>query len=177
MPLSIEVLKPKIKNSLSVSSAFKDGSVIPEIYSAYDQNVSMPLNWSKGPEQTQSYAILMEDPDAHGEPLPFAHWVAWNIPAEVTALQEGLPANGQLQDPQGMKQGANTKGEIGYMGPRPPKGDLAHKYHIQVFAVDRKLDLPIGADRDDVLEALKGHVLSMGELKGNFKRPEHPTKP
>lgn len=177
MPLSIEVLKPKTKNLLTVSSTFKDGSLIPDMYSAYDQNISMPLKWSKGPRQTQSYAILMEDPDAHTDPLPFTHWVAWNIPSEVTALEEGLPAAGHLQDPQGMRQGANTKGEIGYMGPRPPKGDPAHKYHIQIFAVDTKLDLPIGADKDEVLKALKGHVLSMGELRGNFKRPEHPIRP
>jgi phosphatidylethanolamine-binding protein (PEBP) family uncharacterized protein len=76
-----------------------------------------------------------------------------------------------------MWQGPNTSGSIGYRGPRPPAGDPPHHYHVEVFALDRKLDLPPGSDRDKVLAAAQGHALASGELVGTFKRPEHPSRP
>jgi Raf kinase inhibitor-like YbhB/YbcL family protein len=103
--------------------------------------------------------------------------VAWNIPAETTSLREGLQKQDRLEDPSGMRQGPSTSGQIGYRGPRPPAGDPPHHYHVQIFAIDRPLDLPPGAGRDDVLAASKGHVLASGELVGTFKRPDHSAHP
>jgi hypothetical protein len=65
--------------TLSVSSnAFSQNGSIPIAYSSYDQNASTPLRWTRGPQGTQSYAILAEDPDAMATPLPVVHWVVWN---------------------------------------------------------------------------------------------------
>jgi len=164
---------------LTVSStAFGQGQAIPAVHSSYDQNASPPLGWTAGPRDTQSYAILTEDPDAKITPVPVVHWVAWNIPASVTALREGLETLDLLQDPLGMRQGPNTAaGSVGYKGPRPPEGDPAHHYHFEVFALDRMLNLHVGATREDLVKAMSGHVLAKGELTGLFKRPEHPAKP
>ncbi|MDQ6663285.1 MAG: YbhB/YbcL family Raf kinase inhibitor-like protein [Acidobacteriota bacterium] len=159
------------------STSFRDGGTIPTPHSSYDQNASPPLQWTTGPAGTQSYAILMEDPDAKTTPLPVIHWVVWNIPASATSLREGLETLDRLEDPDGLRQGVNSSGTVGYKGPRPPVGDLAHQYYIEVFALDRKLDLQYGAKRDDVLGALQGHVLAIGQLKGLFVRPDHPVKP
>jgi phosphatidylethanolamine-binding protein (PEBP) family uncharacterized protein len=61
---------------------------------------------------------------------------------------------------------ADSVGAVGYRGPRPPAGDPPHHYHVQVFALDRLLELPAGSNRDEVLAAMKGHVRARGELVG-----------
>jgi Raf kinase inhibitor-like YbhB/YbcL family protein len=177
--LAINLLRIAAKAPLVVSStAFRQGEVIPVLYSSYDQNASPPLGWTEGPHGTQSYAILTEDPDASTTPLPVVHWVVWNIPASVTALREGLESLDRLKDPMGLRQGPNTaSGNVGYKGPRPPEGDPPHHYHFEVFALDKMLDLHAGANREDLVQAMSGHVLAKGELIGLFKRPKHPVRP
>ncbi|MCQ4163898.1 YbhB/YbcL family Raf kinase inhibitor-like protein [Tahibacter harae] len=159
------------------SAAFGDGQPIPLKHSAYDQGASFPLSWSAGPAGTRSYAIILEDPDVTRPPKPVIHWIAWNIPADVSALREGLPPQDRLTDPDGLRQGPNTPGRTGYYGPRPPAGDTPHRYHTQVFALDRMLDLPAGADREALLAAMRGHVLAKGVLVGTFARPAEPKRP
>ena len=53
---------------------------------------------------------------------------------------------------------------------KPPEGDPPHHYHFQVFALDRELDLPHGASRAELLEAMQGHVLAKGQLVGTYQR-------
>ena len=84
--------------------------------------MSPPLRWSAVPG-AKSYLLVMEDPDA--KPItPFVHWVAWNIPAGTTSLPEGLQEQHRLKEPDGMMQGATSRGSIGWMGPKPPPGDV-----------------------------------------------------
>jgi Raf kinase inhibitor-like YbhB/YbcL family protein len=135
------------------------------------------LQWTAGPQGTQSYVLLMEDPDAKSTPLPVIHWVLWNIPANVTSLREGLEPLDRLEDPMGLRQGGNSMRTVGFKRPRPPAGDDAHHYHVELFALDRQLTLHPGANRHDVLKAMQGHVLATGELKGLFARPASPVKP
>lgn len=173
VPIALERPETAADGELAVSSpAFAEAAAIPVVYSEYEQGVSFPLSWTEGPEGTKSYALIMEDPDA-AMPKPFVHWVAWNIPGDVTSLREGLQEQDLLDDPEGLRQGVTSRGSIGYLGPRPPAGDPAHVYHVQVFALDTVLDVPItGANRDDLLGALEGHVLARGELTGSFARPD-----
>jgi len=178
VPIAFQRAETDTQGKLEVSSpAFRDGAAIPAMYSEYEQGASMPLRWTAGPAGTQSYVVIMEDPDSKKVPTPVIHWVAWNIPPDVTALREGLQRQEQLTDPAGMRQGPNSAGSLGYRGPRPPAGDPPHHYHVQIFAVDGRLDVPVGAARDEVLERISGHVLAKGELVGTFKRPDHPAKP
>ena len=122
-------------------------------------------------EGAKSYVIICDDPDA-AKPKPFVHWIAYDVPASVTSLREGLPTEPKLIDPKNVLQGTNSAGSTGYIGPKPPVGDPAHNYHFQVFAVDLpSLGLEPGAKRDEVLEAIKGHVISKGEIIGLFQRP------
>jgi Raf kinase inhibitor-like YbhB/YbcL family protein len=177
-PLAIARPETKCARRLTVTStAFKNGAALPPIYSAYEQDNSFPVAWSGAPTETASYVLIMEDPDSRKPPVPVIHWVAWNIPPRSTGLREGLEKQDRLEEPAGMRQGPSTSGQVGYKGPRPPAGDPPHHYHLQIFALDRALDLPAGADRDEILGAVKGHVLASGELVATFKRPDRPSKP
>jgi len=177
--LAIKLPEAVTNSSLTVSStAFAQGGTIPDRYSSYDQNASPPLRWTPGPPGTQSYAILAEDPDASTTPLPVIHWVVWNVPGGVSELREGLESLDRLEDPMGLRQGLNTAaGSVGYKGPRPPDGDPPHHYHFEIFALDQMLNLRAGADREDLVKAMRGHVLAKGELIGLYKRPECPVRP
>ena len=170
--LAIHRSETKTSQHLEVNSgAFSGGDTIPPEFSDYERGQSFPLAWSEGPIGTRSYALLVEDPDVKRARTPFVHWVVWNIPARRTNLRAGVPMRRNLDDPAGALQGATSTGSLGYFGPRPPAGDHAHHYHVQVFAIDRVIDLPEGAGRDDLVRAIGGHVLASGELVGTFERP------
>jgi Raf kinase inhibitor-like YbhB/YbcL family protein len=157
--------------TLTVSSpAFKDGQPIPEEHTDYGKGKSIPLSWSDLPPRTRSVAIVMDDPDAKTA-RPFVHWVIYNIPAGTTSLEAGLPTKPRLDAPKGALQGSNSKGSTGYFGPRPPKRDPPHHYHIKVYALDQELTIEPGSDEDTLLKATKGHVLGQGELTGTVQKP------
>ena len=173
VPLAAKRLDARARVTL-VSSAFRDNGMLAAKYSEYADGVSPPLSWSSVPG-AQSYAVIVEDPDA--KPYqPFVHWLAWNIPVGVTALPEGLQEQPRLTEPEGVLQGRNTRGSTGWYGPRPPVGDKAHRYHFQIFALDTKLDVPFGADREQLVEAMKGHVLAQGTLVGQYAQKVKPPK-
>ncbi len=154
--------------ALQVSSpAFENGGPIPELFTAYGENVSPPLSWSAGPEGTVSYAVIMEDPDVAEDP-PFVHWMLYNIPAPVTRIPKGVPQAPQVPQPPDSLQGRNERGSVGYFGPKPPPEDPAHHYHFQIFALDTELKVTAPLTRDELLKAMEGHVLATGELVGTY---------
>jgi Raf kinase inhibitor-like YbhB/YbcL family protein len=138
---------------------------IPLINTGYGKDISPQVSWSKGPAGTESYLLIMEDGTAGMDRKGVLHWLAFNIPATVTSLQEGIK-----QLPEGMVMGAGQRGDLVYQGPHTPAGYTFH-YAIQVFALDKKLDLTTGASRDSVWEAMNGHVLAKGDVIGLFVGP------
>lgn len=168
--IALDLVEARDPKAIAVRSAFRANQPIPLQYAADGDNASPALEWDDRPMETKSYVVIVDDPDADN-PKPFTHWVAYDIPAGTTKLREGLPGTPILQSPNGLKQGANSMGSIGYAGPKPPVGDPAHHYHFQVFALDvDTLGIDPGATREDVLKAMSGHVLSKGELVGTFAR-------
>jgi Raf kinase inhibitor-like YbhB/YbcL family protein len=151
------------------SSAFKDGDPIPEEYTAYGKGRSIPLSWSELPRGTRSVAIVMDDPDAK-TPRPYVHWLIYNVPANTTSLEPGLPTKPRLDQPKGALQGSTSKHSIGYAGPRPPQGDPPHHYQIRLYALDQELKLDPGADQDTLLKDMEGHILGQGQLVGTVQR-------
>ena len=147
------------------STSFQDGSRIPAKYTCSGANISPQLAWSAPPAATVSLALIVTDPDAPRG--TWVHWVLYNLPAGTRALPEGLPALGQLPD--GALQGRNDFGEIGYGGPCPPPGS-PHHYIFTLYALDAKLNLPVGATRAQVEAAMQGHILASGRLVGLFQR-------
>lgn len=145
------------------SIAFARGQPIPDKYTGQGEDLSPPLQWSGAPAQTQSLALICDDPDA---PVgTFTHWVIYNIPSTTAAFTENVPKIATLTD--GTKQGKNSFGNIGYNGPAPPPGKT-HHYCFRLYALDTVLNLDPGAEKSAVLDAMKGHVLAEGELMGTY---------
>jgi Raf kinase inhibitor-like YbhB/YbcL family protein len=149
------------------SDAFDEGQEIPEENSAYGRNISPRMGWSGLPEGTRSIVLMMEDPDAP-RPKPFVHWLVYNIPRSANGLPPDLGTAPVPAAPEAGVQGRNSTGQIGYFGPKPPKGDPAHHYHFQVFALDQFLALKPGATRQDLLREMNGRVLGKGRLIGTY---------
>lgn len=146
------------------SQAFEDGGMIPEKYTCDDINVSPPLAWGPGPEGTQTYALICDDPDA---PMgTWVHWVLFNLPANIDELPEGVPPERDLES--GAKQGMNDFRKIGYGGPCPPGG--THRYFFKLYALDAGMDLEAGAAKSDLLSAMEGHILAECQLMGKYQR-------
>lgn len=166
--LAMTAVQPTSSERLQVSStSFGDGEAIPALHGQDGHRASPPLTWSGGPEGTRSYALLVEDPDAKS-PTPFVHWLAYDVPGTVTSLPESIAALPKVREPVALLQGANSFGSTGWYGPKAEDVGGAHRYHVQVFALDQTLGLPPGANREEVLAAMDGHVLSVGELIGTF---------
>lgn len=147
-----------------MSSAFASGEAIPELYTCDGSDISPPLEWNFQPSGTMSYAIICDDPDA---PVGnWVHWVIYNIPADSLKLEENLPADSRLSD--GTLQGKNSWGKIGYGGPCPPGG--THRYFFRIYALDTKLDLEPEATKEELLDAMDGHIIEKAELMGTYTR-------
>lgn len=154
------------------SSAFQDGAPIPEKYTGDGDDVSPPLSWTGAPPGTREFALICEDPDAPSAE-PWVHWVVYRIPAGTSELPEDIPAVAQTNGPVNAVQGKNSwpRGRTtGYRGPAPPPGHGVHHYQFKLYALDDELNLQPGATRQQLLEAIQGHVLAAGELIGTYER-------
>ncbi len=147
------------------SSAFQEGGKIPAKYTCEGQDVSPALTWGEPPAGTQSFALIVDDPDAPAG--VWTHWVLFNLPADSRQLPEAIPSQNQLSS--GALQGRNDFGSIGYGGPCPPPGG-PHRYYFTLYALDQPLDLKAGASRRQVLDAIQGHILAQGQLMGTYER-------
>lgn len=155
-----DTIPPEPEVFTLMSSAFENGEPMPGIYSYYGGNKSPPLSWSGAPEGTVSFALIMEDPDGGY----WVHWIVFNIPSDVFELEEGLPIMLTLDN--GAMQGSNSWGGMGYGGPAPPSG--THRYYFRLYALDTMLDLPTGALKYQLVNAMQDHILGEVELMGTF---------
>ena len=144
--------------------AFDQGGSIPARFTCTGENISPALQWGEPPTGTQSFALIMDDPDA---PMGvFVHWVIFNIPASSRGLPEALEAGARLAD--GTQQGLGSSRKHGYMGPCPPSG--THRYFFKLYALDSMLSLSSDASAGDLMKALSGHILVNAELVGTFSK-------
>jgi Raf kinase inhibitor-like YbhB/YbcL family protein len=151
------------------STAFADGEPIPLRNSAYGDNLSPPLAWTGVPEGSRSFALVLDDPDAP-MPVPFVHWVIYNIPAAASGLPQGLATDAHLHSPaelMGAAQGPAGTRRPGYFGPRPPAG-RNHTYRFTLYALDLAPGIAEGLNKDELMEAIEGHVLAETVLTGTF---------
>jgi hypothetical protein len=148
------------------SSAFIEGSTIPQRYTGDGENISPPLSWSGSPSGTKSFALICDDPDAPGK--TWSHWAMYDIPPERLALGQHVP---RCDATSGPYQARNDFHRPGYDGPCPPRGHGAHRYRFRLFAlsVDHlKLDAPCSCAA--VVKAAEKHKLAVAQLTGLYAR-------
>ena len=166
---------PQSPPLLMTTTAFEDGGIIPDKYTqkAGPAAPSPALSWSQVPMGTQSFVLIMHDPEPvlnRSAKMDITHWVIWNIPGTATGLAEGVPA-GELPD--GSRQVSLRSNS--YMGPGAPPGPY-HHYTFELYALDIKLDVPQGTPqqaaetRIAIINAMEGHVLGKAVLVGRFHR-------
>lgn len=148
------------------STAFEHNGKIPSKYTCDGENAVTPLTVSDVPENAKSLVLIMDDPD-----IPdfvkekysidkYDHWVLFNIKPDVSTIDANTA---------GM-HGKNSGGNNAYTGPCPP--DREHRYVYKLYALDVELDLPEGSSKQQVLDAIQGHVLAEAELIGRYERQQ-----
>jgi Raf kinase inhibitor-like YbhB/YbcL family protein len=159
-----------------ISSAFKQGAKIDKKHTIEGEDASPPLSWAGVPTGTKSLALICDDPDAPSPRKPAAdpwvHWILFNIPADVSQLPPGIQRKRAPDEVRGARQGVNSwsSDNLGYRGPAPPPGSGRHRYFFKLYALDSELDLNAGANKQQLLEAMTGHVLAEGQLLGTYER-------
>jgi Raf kinase inhibitor-like YbhB/YbcL family protein len=146
------------------TKAFPKGGEIPSRYTCSGENISPALSWNGAPQETKSFALIVDDPDAPSG--TFTHWIVYDLPAGASQLPENVSAADDLS---GGRQGRNDFRRAGYGGPCPPPGK-PHRYFFKLYALNATLDLPAGASRRDVEAAMRGKVIAQAELMGKFAR-------
>lgn len=143
------------------SSAFQDGGVVPLRFTSHGDNVQPDFTITGAPATTKSYVIVMHDIEVAlgGNPDDVTHWVAFNIPSP------NIP-EGKL--PEGSVNGNNVRNQPGYMGSGAPLKDRFHHYVWEFYALSANLDLPAGATRDQVMQAMRGKVVAKAAYVGRY---------
>lgn len=140
------------------SPAFQNEQRIPGKYTCDGDDISPPLAIENIPEKTASMVLLVEDPEATNG--TWDHWLIFNIPRDVTRIGENSIPIGT--------EGNTSWGNTGYGGPCPPNGN--HRYYFKIYALDTTLRLNQGAPKEEVFEAMKGHIIAESELMGTYER-------
>jgi Raf kinase inhibitor-like YbhB/YbcL family protein len=144
--------------SMRISSpAFRNGERIPRQYSRYGQDKSPPLRIEDVPVNATSLVLIMDDPDAPSG--TFTHWTVFDLDPKTVDI-------GEDHAPENARQGINDYGETQYGGPQPSSGE--HRYFFRLFALDKKLDLPRGSEREAIEEAMDGRIVAEAELMGRY---------
>lgn len=142
------------------SAAFGNHQAIPVLYSCHGKNISVPLQWKNAPIETETFALIMKDPDAPSG--TWYHWVLYNIPPQVTELHENESKLIRSEE-----IGQNSWGHNRYEGPCPPSGK--HHYIFTLYALNASITLPGQATAADLEHAIKGHVIESATLTGTYK--------
>jgi Raf kinase inhibitor-like YbhB/YbcL family protein len=161
-PQEAKVPTPKFELT---STSFEPDGTIPTKYSCSGDNVSPELSWKNAPKETQSFVIIVDDPDNPKKVI--VHWLVYDMPASAHELPESTPDKSVLPD--GSRQGKNEDGKTRYRGPCPPQG-AAHHYFFKIYALDQPTGLKPKATRAQIDAAIKGHVLAEAELIGRFQK-------
>ena len=132
------------------SSDFQEGSEIPKKFGYKHENQQPNIEFSSVPSEAKTLAIIMDDPDAmKAVGKIWVHWLTYHGVNDTTKIE-----------------GKTDFGEIGYGGPAPPDG--RHTYIFKGYALDTSLDLKEGYSKEELENAMNGHILVEAKLTGTF---------
>ena len=147
------------EGNMKLTTVFEHNGSIPSEYTCDGKDLAPVLNVSEVPVSAKELVLIVDDPDA---PMgTWVHWVLYNIPVNTAKID-----NKNLSKE--IKQGMTDFGRIGWGGPCPPSG--THRYFFKLYAVDKTLNLPLGATKSQVEKEIKGHIIEKTELIGLYKR-------
>lgn len=138
---------------------FEQNQMIPKRYTCDGADISPSLKIFYAPKNAQSFALIVDDPDAPNG--TWVHWTLWNIEPDTEEILEGTA-------PAGAVEGVTSFGTSGYGGPCPPSG--THRYFFKIYALDEMLNLSEEADKKQLFQAMKGLILDEAELIGLYLR-------
>jgi Raf kinase inhibitor-like YbhB/YbcL family protein len=141
------------------SPAFQNNGTIPRQYTCDGKDINPPLVIENVPKETQSIALVCDDPDASTG--TWVHWVLWNIDPTTKEIAENAV-------PPGAVEGMNDFKRHTYGGPCPPSG--THRYFFKVYALDTMIDISPNSTKTDLEKAMEGHILAEGQIIGLYKR-------
>ena len=131
-------------------SDFDEGAEIPKKFGYKFENEEPNISFNRPPSSTTTLALIMDDPDAMGAVgKVWLHWLQYHN------LTESSPVEGKTDFD-----------EIGYGGPAPP--DKRHTYIFKAYALDTELELKEGFSKQELEDAMKGHILAEAKLTGTF---------
>jgi Raf kinase inhibitor-like YbhB/YbcL family protein len=142
-----------------ISPAFSNGATIPERYTCAGINVNPSLFLEDIPSTAKTLVLIVEDTDS-----TYGYWINWlvyNIPVISHIREDSIPG----------KQGTNSYNRRTYGG--PASSEETHRYMFTAYALDTVLSLPEGASVDELLDAIREHVLDKAQLLGTFCDPKH----
>jgi Raf kinase inhibitor-like YbhB/YbcL family protein len=148
-----------------ITAAFGEGGKIPARYTCEGEDRSIPLEWTGAPDETQAYAVVLDDPDAPDG--TFKHWIIFDIDGSETGMREGIDKTAVIVG--GAVQPQNDFGRTEYGDPCPPSG-TTHRYQVFIFALSERLGLPASASHSEVLDAIEEVVLARASVKGVYDR-------
>jgi Raf kinase inhibitor-like YbhB/YbcL family protein len=143
------------------SPDFEHNTLIPTRYTCDGEDINPELEILGVPEGAQSLVLIMDDPDSPNG--TWTHWLLWNIPTDTDRIGAGT-------EPVGSVEGLNSFGKQGYGGPCPHEG--THRYFFKLYALDTRLALEAGTDKESLERAIEGHILDQAELVGLYTRSE-----
>jgi Raf kinase inhibitor-like YbhB/YbcL family protein len=164
------------ENFTLTSPAFDHGAPIPEKHRGrlFGANISPALNWTQPPAGTAELVLIVQDPDV---PIgkPATHALTLGIGPSLTGIPENALTNPSPVP--GIRHGKGALGRRGWAGPMPVRSHGPHAYVFQLFAVDQAVDqavdrapgLAAGFALDDVIAAIKGHVIGRARLDGTYE--------
>ena len=135
---------------------FKEGEEIPKKFGYKFENKQPNIEVNNVPENASSIALIMDDPDAMAAVGKI--WVHWLV---FGSNESKKFPNGNLR-----REGKTDFGELGYGGPAPPNG--RHTYIFKAYALDITPDLKKGYSKQELEDAMKGHIITESKLTGTF---------
>lgn len=153
-------LQPREQKNMELTSpVFSNNQSIPFKYTCDGDDINPPLLISDVPQNAKSLVLIIDDPDA-----PQATWVHWTV-FNISPKTVQIPENNV---PPEAREGTTSFGKPGYGGPCPPSG--IHHYYFKLYALDSSLNLDSSAKKEDIENAIQGHIIEQAELIGLYKR-------
>ena len=160
---------------MKVTSEAMNGGIIPDRFGKRGSDLnefgvpsrSVPVKIEGAPDDTVTYAIVMEDKDA--APVcgfSWIHWIAANITKKEVPENDNAGAKDYVQGINSWFGTYGREGAVGYGGMTPP--NAPHLYELHVFALDAELPLEDGFFINELYRAMEGHILAHERITGKY---------